>query len=364
MYNNHYLWLFGNSLIGKYNSQTQTRLRENFTQVHSTIGLVDTNTLDDFNNYQDISNSINFGWRTNSTHNSQPYSFWVKNGTGTDSKTEYDYWHVVSGISNKDSSNCTAFLTAQEISIKSGNEEIVGTTGIVVTNINDASFSDISTHWTYRYSDMKFSNSSIYWFVGLVRSPTDKNQIYILGLNVRNGFNMIARATIYDLIRLDFSHIEYYGYNNDTNAGPSWHEENDLVTFKYILETTESLALSQLNIEYSTELDYFYAFVIPTNSDQVRLYVSKSNNIVGEYKYNEIYTIDTKWQDSSLYNVYAATAHPELISFAQQDNDEKKSSDFDNYLVFSYMTNVVNFSRLFYDGEGSTYVPRMIIYQY
>ena len=49
------------------------------------------------------------------------------------------------------------------------NKQIIDTAGIVITNINDDSSNDISTHWTYRYSHIG----------GLVTSPTDKNQIYI-----------------------------------------------------------------------------------------------------------------------------------------------------------------------------------------
>ena len=56
--NNDYLWLFGDTFIGKLNTTNQQRMSNNITMIHSTIGI-----------YNNQTQAIKFYWKQNDTSN-------------------------------------------------------------------------------------------------------------------------------------------------------------------------------------------------------------------------------------------------------------------------------------------------------
>jgi len=317
-----FLWLFGDTLVGKMVHQKGVWHRDIKQMPRNSIGImtVDQNKLKRMEHYWRYNNTFPQHGGYFSPENSSHF-FWPTSGIIIDSQLfvfAYDVYDTGNGMWG------FAF------------------NGTVCIHVADTTKDP--NYWTYHLYQVPNTNNyfNLVSAIVLDTGVDDEDDPYVFivgqssGVNHTNSASLLARISVSLLKSFNWKAIEYWGMSS---SGAEWMPYYDGIQLIPILD---GKAPSECTVQYHDYLKQWYSILLDAFTTNIQ--ISMAPNITGPWTpVQTIYNIPAPWNQSPIF-CYATKSHPEL----QRSKNE---------IIFSFMSNT-NWDSL--PNELEVYVPQMI----
>lgn len=314
----HYLWTFGDTLLGQINTQSGSREMTHF--IHDSFALVDLRN-----------SSIRFMQQTN--EDKQPQSFFT---------AEIGYYWILSGAPFRDPTT-----TSRSSSVVLGLANIENTSESFRVRSADLAVirnpSDPIKNWQVQIFSLDKilppALSKIHWVSSMV---IKSHYLYLFGGNQNKVDSplFLARIKIADLLKKEQEMVSFEFYSQETTSSNHRGWRANVVDASELQPLTGLPMMSEFSLYYDKKLSRWLTLYLPPFDFKVFLYSAK--HLVGPWKKEQkLYDIPAPWSTLKrdghpVYISYAPKIHPEF----NKDNSGKKGLN----LTFSYLNNLNLFS--------------------